>query len=54
MEKFLIDFAAWFQAKSTSNDDSQKEVIALDGKKIRGSVVHLLHPLATQSGVVLC
>lgn len=54
MEKFLIDFAAWFQAKSTSNYDSQKEVIALDGKKIRGSGVHLLHALATQSGVVLC
>lgn len=54
MERFLIDFAAWFQAKSTSIMDSKKEVIALDGKRIRGSGVHLLHALATQAGIVLC
>lgn len=54
MEKFLIDFAAWFQTKLTSPASSEKEVIALDGKRIRGSDIHLLHALATQSGVVLC
>ena len=54
MERFLIDFAAWFQAKSTFITDSKKEVIALDGKRIRGSGVHLLHALATQAGIVLC
>ena len=54
MERFLIDFAAWFQAKSTSINDVKKEVIALDGKRIRGSGVHLLHALATQAGIVLC
>ena len=52
MEKFLIDFAAWFQSKSdvTAGD----EVVALDGKRIRGSNVHLLHAMATQSGIILC
>lgn len=54
MERFLIDFAAWFQAKSSSITDPQREVIALDGKKIRGSGIHLLHALATQAGIVLC
>ncbi len=47
MEKFLIEFAAWFY----KNDD--EEIIALDGKRIRGSGVHLLHALATKCGIVL-
>lgn len=47
MEKFLIEFAAWFY----KNDG--EEIIALDGKRIRGSGVHLLHALATKCGIVL-
>lgn len=54
MKKFLIDFAAWFQAKLTFPADSEKEIIALDGKRIRGSNIHLLHAFATQSWIVLC
>jgi len=48
MEGFLIEFAAWFQKK-----DIEEEIIALDGKRIKGSNVHLLHALATRCGIVL-
>lgn len=47
MEKFLIEFAAWFYK------NGGKEIIALDGKRIRSSGVHLLHALATKCGIVL-
>ena len=38
METFLIEFAAWFQKKGP-----EEEIIALDGKRIKGSNIHLLH-----------
>lgn len=48
MEQFLIEFAAWFHKK-----DLKEEIIALDGKRIKGSNIHLLHALATRCGIVL-
>lgn len=47
MERFLIEFTAWFH----EHDD--EEIIALDGKRIKGSGVHLLHALSTKCGIVL-
>jgi predicted transposase YbfD/YdcC len=47
MERFLIDFVALF------NKHDFEEVIALDGKRIRGSGIHLLHVLATKLGLVI-
>jgi predicted transposase YbfD/YdcC len=47
MEQFLIEFAAWFYTIDS------KEIIAVDGKKIKGSDIHLLHVLATKCGIVL-
>ena len=47
MEKFLIEFAAWFYTID------REEIIAIDGKKVRGSDIHLLHVLATKCGIVL-
>lgn len=47
MEKFLIEFAAWFYKLD------KEEVIAIDGKKVKGSDIHLLHVLATKCGIVL-
>jgi predicted transposase YbfD/YdcC len=48
MEQFLIEFTAWFQEKN-----GEEEIIALDGKRIKGSTIHLLHALATRCGLVL-
>jgi predicted transposase YbfD/YdcC len=47
MEQFLIEFAAWFYKID------REEIIAVDGKKIKGSDIHLLHVLATKCGIVL-
>lgn len=47
METFLIEFANWF---SNQNDE---HIIALDGKRIRGSNVHLFHALSTRFGIAL-
>lgn len=49
MEKFLMDFTAWF----TKHQSLQKEIVALDGKRIKGSKVHMLHVFATRLGIVL-
>jgi predicted transposase YbfD/YdcC len=47
MENFLITFANWFHQRETD------EIIALDGKRIKGSDVHLLHALSTRFGIAL-
>lgn len=49
MEQLLIEFAAWFVRRN----GMQNEIIALDGKRVRGSNIHLLHVLATRCGIVL-
>lgn len=49
MEHFLMEFAAWFSKRQGIKD----EVIALDGKRIKGSNVHMLHVFATRLGMVL-
>ena len=48
MEMLLIEFAAWFPKRA-----AEEEIIALDGKRIKGSNVHLLHAFATRFGIVL-
>ncbi len=48
MERLLIEFAGWFREKGT-----EIEIIALDGKRVKGSQVHFLHALSTRSGMVL-
>ncbi|HET7115098.1 MAG TPA: ISAs1 family transposase [Hanamia sp.] len=47
MEDFLITFANWLHCNGSG------EIIALDGKRIRGSDVHLLHALSTRCGIAL-
>jgi predicted transposase YbfD/YdcC len=47
MQDFLIEFANFFQNKEGD------EIIALDGKRIKGSEIHLLHALSTRTGIVL-
>ena len=47
MEIFLIEFSNWFLSQNAEH------IIALDGKRIRGSNVHLLHALSTRFGIVL-
>lgn len=47
MESILLEFAAYFYQKH------DEEIIALDGKRIKGSSVHLLHALSTRLGIVL-
>ncbi len=49
METFLKGFATWF----CKQQNMKGEVIALDGKRIKGSNVHMLHVFATRFGVVL-
>ena len=49
LEDFLIEFGKFLSSCSTI----QQEIIALDGKRIRGSNIHLLHAFATKNGIVL-
>lgn len=48
MEHFLMEFAAW----CSKRQGIKEEVIALDGKRIKGSNVHMLHVFATRLGMV--
>jgi hypothetical protein len=41
IEQFLLEFPTWLQRRNT-----EEEVIALNGKRVKGSKIHLLHALA--------
>ena len=45
MTNFLLSF--------TNQFDNRKEIIVLDGKRIRGGDVHLLHVFAAKKGIIL-
>lgn len=49
LEDFLVTFGNFI----CSGNEEKEKIIALDGKRVRGSKIHLLHAFATTSGIVL-